>query len=84
MDYKQLFAMFIGELRLLKVFLRQLSPCLLMVQGQQKTIGKIANTKAGRFAIDVAQTMITNIIGDIERGKDFNKIDLTEDFIIEH
>ena len=55
-----------------------------MVQGQQKTIGKIANTKAGRFAIDVAQTMINNIIGDIERGKDFNKIDLTEDFIIEH
>ena len=75
--------MFIGELQFLKVFLRQLSPCLLMVQGQQKTIGKIANTKAGRFVIDVAQTMITNIIGDIEKGKDFNKIDLTEDFIIE-
>ena len=48
-----------------------------------KTIGKNANTKAGRFAIDVAQTMISNIIGDIEKGKDFNKIDLTEDFIIE-
>lgn len=51
--------------------------------GTTKTIEKIANTKAGRFAIDVAQTMITNIIGDIEKGKDFNKIDLTEEFIIE-
>ena len=51
--------------------------------GATKTIGKNANTKAGRFAIDVAQTMISNIIGDIEKGKDFNKIDLTEDFIIE-
>ena len=49
--------------------------------GTTKTIGKIANSKAGRFAIDVAQTMITNIIGDIEKGKDFNKIDLTEEFI---
>ena len=51
--------------------------------GTTITIGKIANTKAGRFVIDVAQTIITNIIGDIEKGKDFNKIDLTEDFIIE-
>ena len=49
--------------------------------GTTKTIGKIANSKAGRFAIDVARTMITNIIGDIEKGKDFNKIDLTEEFI---
>ena len=62
--------MSVGELQLLMVFLRQLSPCLLMVQGQQKTIGKIANSKAGRFAIDVARTMITNIIGDIEKGKE--------------
>ena len=49
--------------------------------GTTKTIGKIANSKAGRFAIDVARTMITNIIGDIEKGIDFNKIDLTEEFI---
>ena len=49
--------------------------------GTTKTIGKIANSKAGRFAIDVARTMITNIIGDIEKGKEFNKIDLTEEFI---
>ena len=49
--------------------------------GTTKTIGKIANSKAGRFAIDVARTMITNIIGDIEKGTDFNKIDLTEEFI---
>ena len=57
----------------------------LLVDGARttKTIGKIANTKSGRFAIGVAQTMITNIIGDIKKGKDFNKIDLTEDFIIE-
>ena len=33
---KQLLAMSVGELQLLMVFLRQLSPCLLMVQGQQK------------------------------------------------
>ena len=33
MDYK---TMSVGELQLLMVFLRQLSPCLLMVQGQQK------------------------------------------------
>ncbi|EFA98220.1 RHS repeat domain-containing protein [Hoylesella timonensis] len=49
--------------------------------GTTKTIGKIANSKAGRFAIDVAQTMITNIIGDIEKGVDFKEIDLTEEFI---
>ena len=49
--------------------------------GTTKTIGKIANSKAGRFAIDVARTMITNIIGDIEKRTDFNKIDLTEEFI---
>ena len=33
---KQLFAMSVVGLQLLMVFLRQLSPCLLMVQGQQK------------------------------------------------
>lgn len=75
--------MSIGELLLLMVFLRQLSPLLVDGAGTTKTIGKIANTKAGRFAIDVAQTMITNIIGNIEKGKDFNKTDLTEEFIIE-
>ena len=38
--------------------------------GSAKTYKTIANSKVGRIAIDIAQSMATNILHDIEEGKD--------------
>ena len=51
--------------------------------GSAKTLAKIANSKAGRFTIDIVQTMTNNVISKFEKGQieSFSDLDLQEEFI---
>lgn len=49
--------------------------------GTSRTMLKIGKSKAGRFAIDVGQTMMLNIVNRVSKGESFDEIDLTEEFI---
>ena len=49
--------------------------------GTSKVLSKFANSKPGRFAIEVTQTMTTNIINKIESGYSITDIDFTNEFL---
>ena len=51
--------------------------------GSAKTLAKIANSKAGRFTIDIVQTMTYNVISKFEKGQieSFSDLNLQEEFM---
>ena len=49
--------------------------------GSAKYMTKIGNSKGGKLAIDIVKSMTVNIMMQLEKGADFNDVNLTEEFI---